>query len=214
MNKNEIISHFRGNFEPFYRKYLPNVSKNGGSEFKALCPFHDEKEPSFNFNKDTGQYYCHGCRKKGDAIHFYGKLNGLDTKQDFGKILWGIAKDFGIPDTETTGTKHHEPSKTQGAIAATYDYTDEQGNILFQVCRMEPKDFTQRKPDGKGGWIFSTKGVRRVLYHLPEVLQSPQVIIVEGEKDVDSLRTMGFVATCNPGGAGKWSDEYTKALEG
>jgi len=214
MTKDRVISHFSGNFEHFYKKYLPNASKNGGAEFKALCPFHDEKEPSFNFNRDTGQYYCHGCGKKGDAIHFYGKLSGLDTRRDFGRILRGIAKDFGIPDDEVIGTKPYEHPKAQGIPAATYDYTDEQGKLLFQVCRMEPKNFTQRKPDGKGGWIPSIKGVRRVLYHLPEVLKSQQVVIVEGEKDVDNLHALGIAATCNPGGAGKWSEDYLKALEG
>jgi len=79
---------------------------------------------------------------------------------------------------------------------------------------MDPKDFTQRRPDCKGGWIYSIKGVRRVLYYLPEILQASMVVLVEGEKDVDALRGLGIVATCNPGGAGKWSDEYTKKLEG
>jgi hypothetical protein len=78
--------------------------------------------------------------------------------------------------------------------------------VLFQVCRFEPKDFRQRRPDGKDGWIWSVKGTRQVPYRLPELLAAPAetaVFIVEGEKDVLSLVEFGLVATCNPGGAAK-----------
>ena len=71
----------------------------------------------------------------------------------------------------------------------------------------------RRKTDGQ--WIWKMNGVRRVLYKLPELLKadlSEAVIIVEGEKDVDRLRSLGFVATCNVGGAGKWRDEYNSHL--
>ena len=79
MNKQEVLQHFSGNYQSFYGKYLKDIKKIGGDERKALCPFHEEKEPSFNFNNQNGRYYCHGCNKKGDVIHFYAKLNGLDS---------------------------------------------------------------------------------------------------------------------------------------
>ncbi|MNS65977.1 hypothetical protein D3C72_991700 [compost metagenome] len=93
--------------------------------------------------------------------------------------------------------------------SACYDYTDEDGNVLFQVVRYEPKDFRQRRPDGKGGWVWSVKGVRQVPYRLPQLLHAPlgtPVFVVEGEKDVLRLESLGLVATCNAGGAGKWPD--------
>ena len=99
-------------------------------------------------------------------------------------------------------------------LAATYDYTDESGKLLFQVCRMVPKNFRARRPDGVGGWIWDTKGVPRVLYHLPDVVAASTVAVCEGEKDVDNLQKLGVVATCNPFGAGKWRDEYSESLRG
>jgi hypothetical protein len=56
-----------------------------------------------------------------------------------------------------------ELSRNNGAseIVATYDYTDEGGNLIFQCVRAEPKDFWQRRPDGNGGWINNLQGVRR-----------------------------------------------------
>ena len=98
-------------------------------------------------------------------------------------------------------------------IVATYDYKDEKGDLLFQVVRYKPKGFSQRRPDGHGEWIWNMKGINPVPYHLPEVMQAIEpVFIVEGEKDVDNLRSMGFTATTSPMGAGKWRESYNKYL--
>lgn len=107
-----------------------------------------------------------------------------------------------------------ETAKQPGRVVAIYDYVNELGVLLFQVLRFDPKNFKQRKPDGGAGWIPNIKGVRRVPYNLPEVLRSNDVIVCEGEKDCETARTLGLVATCNPGGAGKWSDEYSEYLRG
>jgi hypothetical protein len=96
-------------------------------------------------------------------------------------------------------------------IVKTYDYLDENGVLLLQVCRQEPKNFLQRKPDpGRPGeWLWKVQGVRQVPYRLPELVSEielgKRVFIVEGEKDVDRLRSLGVPATTNAGGAGKWS---------
>ncbi len=103
---------------------------------------------------------------------------------------------------------------------AVYDYRDETGRLLFQVLRYASKTFRQRRPDGRGGWIWNLDGVRRILYRLPELIAELQakpagervVYIPEGEKDVDRLRSFGLQATTNPGGAGKWREEYTAQL--
>ena len=107
-----------------------------------------------------------------------------------------------------------EPKAGKGRIVATYDYTDEHGGLLFQAVRYQPKSFKQRRPDGRAAGCGSLEGVRRVLYRLPEVLAADEVIVVEGEKDADRLRALGFVATTNPQGAGKWRPEYAEALAG
>ena len=108
-----------------------------------------------------------------------------------------------------------QPERTENQrIVATYDYTDEHGNLLYQVVRYQPKDFKQRRPDGCGGWTWR-KGARQVLYRLPEVLEAPIVFVVEGERDVETLREYGFVATTNAGGAkSHWAPQYTESLRG
>jgi hypothetical protein len=102
-------------------------------------------------------------------------------------------------------------------IVKTHGYVDESGKLLYQVVRYEPKDFRQRRPDGKGGWIWNLDGVKRVPYRLPELLRSSTqdwIFIAEGEKDTDRLHDLGFIATTCPMGAGKWSGEYNKYFEG
>jgi len=202
--KDSILNHFQGNWETFYEKYLPEIQKAGGHEYKVKCPFHEEQNASFCINGETGQYFCHGCGKKGDIFHFYAKVNSLDTRRDFGKILKGISDDFGISWKDRPKAK----------MVKAYDYTDMEGNLLFQVCRMDPKDFRQRQPNGNGKWVWNLKGIDRVLYRLPEVLKADEVLIVEGEKDADSLATLGFTATTCPMGAGKWQDQYNESLKG
>ena len=60
-------------------------------------------------------------------------------------------------------------------------------------------------------------GVRRVLYRLPELCAADpaaEVFVVEGEKDVETLRRLGLVATTNPQGAGKWRPEWASRCAG
>ena len=102
------------------------------------------------------------------------------------------------------------------AMEVHYDYCDESGNLLFQVVRKPGKQFRQRRPDDKDGWIWNLKGVKRVLYGIPEVIRrrDETVFVVEGEKDADRLLHEGILATTNSGGAGKWRDDYSQALAG
>ena len=106
----------------------------------------------------------------------------------------------------------------EGEIA--YDYVDEEGSLLFQVIRRPGKTFRQRRPDGRGGWIWNLDRVRRVPFRLPGVGEHiasnsrEPIYIVEGEKDVEALESVGAVATCNSGGALKWTDDHSEALKG
>jgi hypothetical protein len=116
-----------------------------------------------------------------------------------------------------------EPTPTNGAhappkkIAAVYSYTDEAGELLFQVVRYDPKDFRQRRPDGTG-WIWSTKDLRQVPYRLLELMEAiaagNRVIVCEGEKDCDNLAPLNVRATCNAGGAGKFRAELCSHFAG
>jgi hypothetical protein len=106
------------------------------------------------------------------------------------------------------------PPKANRREAAAYDYTDETGKLVFQCVRFTPKGFAQRRPDGKGGWLWNLQGVRLVPYHLPQVVKASEVWVVEGEKDADTLTALGFTATTNPMGAEKWRADYNQHFKG
>jgi hypothetical protein len=102
-------------------------------------------------------------------------------------------------------------------IVQAYDYPDESGKVLFQTVRFEPKDFRQRRPNGRGGWEWDLKGVRLVPYRLPELIAAAPdrlTLVCAGEKDTDRAHDLGFIATTNPLGEGKWRDEYAEHLRG
>jgi hypothetical protein len=104
-------------------------------------------------------------------------------------------------------------------IKVTYNYTDADGNLLLQVVRTrsgKPR-FRQRRPDGKGGWLWNVDGVVKPLYRLPELRAAPPdlpVWVCEGEKDADRLAKLGLVATTNVNGGAFWSVDYSAELAG
>lgn len=105
------------------------------------------------------------------------------------------------------------PAPRSLKIVAEYDYTDASGALLYQVCRHDPKDFRQRRPDGHGGWIADA-GERKVLYRWPELAKYPDgtVFVTEGEKDADRVASLGLCATTVA--SAKWTSECVNALAG
>lgn len=134
---------------------------------------------------------------------FYCYLNDLHWH------CFGCKKTGPLWDEDKTNNKK--------VIQATYDYTDEGGELLYQVVRYIPKDFRQRRPDpnNKSQWIWNTKGIRKVLYNLPRILKFPNSIIflLEGEKACDRFNKFGLVATTCVCGAEKWRDEYNPTFK-
>lgn len=94
-----------------------------------------------------------------------------------------------------------------------YTYTDERGYPAHLVVRMEhpteQKQFVQCTP-----FQGSLHGVKTYLYNLPRILNSNWAIVVEGEKDADTLIAWGLPATTCNNGADHWKDEYTETLRG
>ncbi len=200
-----------GQIERWIQARLPNL-KHSGEEWRGPCPMHNGKRDNFSFNVEKGVGNCHSKCKDGFSISaIEAKLTGCDPKDALKQIRALIG------DTTSNGDGTRKPTAKRGPVVAVYKYTDEQGNLLYESRRHEPKDFSQRRPDGKGGWIYNLKDVRRVLYRLPKLLSAPPdepVFIVEGEKDVHSLEGLGFTATSAPMGARKWREEYSEVLTG
>jgi hypothetical protein len=159
-----------------------------GDQYSAKCPAHDDGHASLSLGKPNGK------------IVF--------------KCHAGCSQDEIISALRAGGLW----SESNKQIVATYDYVNENGALVFQSVRYQPKDFRQRRPDGSDEWIWNLQGVNRVLFNLPPVLSAVKagdtIVIVEGEKDVENLRKIGITATTNAGGAGKWRQEYSHCLKG
>ncbi len=100
------------------------------------------------------------------------------------------------------------------------DYTDASGAVLYRVARWQhggEKSYSVHRPV-PGGWASGRGDARRVLYRLPDVLAAVKrgdvLHVVEGEKKAHALRALGLVATCNDGGAGKFTREHAESLRG
>lgn len=68
------------------------LKNSGNGSMKGLCPFHDERTPSFNVNTVTGRYHCFGCGEDGDGISFIQETNG----GDFRWAVEYLAEKYGI----------------------------------------------------------------------------------------------------------------------
>src|SRR5208282_4799555 len=162
--------------------------KRSGVGWTAHCPAHDDRNASLSISdgRDKVLVHCHA----------------------------GCSQDQLIAEINRRGfTLDGRPGRLPARrLIAEYDYRDEHGQVLFQAQRWAPKEFRQRRPDAKGGWINNLDGVVRVPYRLPEMLAAPEkpVFVVEGEKDADGLASEGLIATTNAGGAGKWRSELCR----
>jgi putative DNA primase/helicase len=167
---------------------------------RCRCPAHNDADPSLDITERNGKILLI-CRANCSQDAVISALRSLGH--------W--------PERREKPNGHAAGSK---CIVATYDYLDAAGTLRFQAVRYAPKDFRQRRPDGKGEWIWNLpldRAHRFLLFRLPEVIeaiaQEQTIFVLEGEKDVLTAVQLGIPATCNAGGAGKWSVDHAAHLK-
>ncbi len=198
--------------EPVARRLL-------GEPNKALSHGHDLRfgnRGSLSVDTKKGVWHDHESGEGGGVLALIRREREVSNGEE---LDWLRGEGFNAPDRNDAprGTERRSFAKR---IERTYDNRDEAGELLFQVMRLrDPKTFRQRRPDPscRDGWSWKLGDTRRVLYRLPELLEAAEdaiVFVVEGEKDVDRLRSLGLHATTSPEGAGKWRDHYADELTG
>ncbi len=172
---------------------LHKVKQDKPGHWMAACPAHkdDKASLSITFKSNRILMYC---------------MAGCDTMQVL-KSIDASYKDL------------FQDDKPDLIAVDRYHYSDEAGKVLFTTIRYLPKTFKQCHAGPAGETIWNLEGVRRVLYHLPDLLKAVSyrdtIFITEGEKDANNIWFKAMQpATCNPMGAGKWRDEYTQTLKG
>jgi DNA primase len=106
------------------------LRKAGGTRLKGLCPFHNEKTPSFHVNPDQGFYKCFGCGKAGDAIAFVRETEQLN----FTEAVEAIGKRFGIVIEYEEGSGG--PSREERSLRQEiFDLHDAAAEHFFQAFK-------------------------------------------------------------------------------
>lgn len=178
--------------------------RKSGAERIGPCPRCGGTD-RFSINVAENVWNCRRCKPDNISGDVIGLVQWLDD------VDFTAACETLYPNGNGAGNGSGE----LGREVAQYSYEDENGTLLYQVVRFEPKTFRQRAPNGNGlGWIWSTRNVRPLPYRLPELLEAiahdRTVFVVEGEKDVETLRAHAMPATCNAMGAGKWRSKLNR----
>ena len=200
-----------------------------GREFIGLCPFHNEKTPSFTVKVEVDRpfYHCFGCSAHGDAVQWLVDYKGMSMSE---ALAFRDGKDATRPkggvDSSSQQPAKPEPKKKKAEFIeklpenheGRYEYRDAEGKLKFVVQRYwiakdEKKSFGQYTRARKGetrGWVKELAMEKdRPLYRLAEVLAAPperQIMVVEGEKCVHAVVEASGKALpiCWAGGSGAW----------
>jgi len=219
---------------------LPHEPAKRSGETMCRCPAHADKKCSLSVKDGERGLVLHcfaGCRNE-DIVAAMG-LKMADLFREEGQRAGGQAAKRKAPAAAPTETRSVEErthtaagKKPLGQCTDTYVYTDAEGRTIFHVLRYRQEDGSKTflqgvpNPQARGGYDWKTSQLHHPLYRLPEVLAAIKagkpVYVVEGEKDVETLRAIGLTATTNPGGASasqdartlKWLPEHTEALRG
>lgn len=104
---NNIVEQIKDKLDivEFIRQYVPDL-KRAGKTYKACCPFHKEKTPSFTCSSEKGLFYCFGCQEGGDIFAFLMKMENLS----FNEALEKLAEQAGVeykPVAQLSGEEQH-----------------------------------------------------------------------------------------------------------
>jgi len=172
----------------------------------APCPFHGpDKTPSFQVYFDEIWKFNdhHPEGESGSIVDFEMLFSACSEKEAIKKLL----------DLFGSGHKEEAPPKKKTPLKPiTYVYKDKTGKAILRKTKQPFSDgsktfFWEHKA---GRTWFPKKGEFSLIpYHLDEFKGRDNIVICEGEKDCDKIKSLGFTATTAPAGAGSWNDNLT-----
>lgn len=181
-----------------------------GDEIRALCPFHDDRNPSFSANTSSGLWICHAGCGQGCFNDFLNALRGRPR----------IVNDLRAPRNKPAPEKQDEDWGRFSKVDE-YDYLDYNHHPRLRIIRLESpegeKRFVQKHLSKKGYWQPGGVGSLPLLPFRYEdwfIPTEPLLFLVEGEKCVRFLMGMRFQATTFVGGANGWKAHYATLFKG
>ncbi|WP_030145184.1 DNA primase [Spirillospora albida] len=139
-NEDIALVRERSSIDAVIGEYL-QLRSAGGGNLKGLCPFHDEKSPSFNVTPSRGLYFCFGCEAGGDVIRFVQEIEHLS----FSEAVERLAAQVGLQLRYEDGPGGRGPRQDGGQRAR-----------LIDAHRAAAEFYTERlaSPDGRAGREF------------------------------------------------------------
>lgn len=190
--------------EDYIARHIGELKKRGG-EWWGECPFHSDTSPSLRVNISKQCWRCDPCGFGGSVIDFVMRLRGCSVAD----ALRALAEEVSMAPVD------RKPERV-----ATYRYTDEQGQLLGIKERWEPgkngrsKGYVWRMPDGRVGKPQGVAMLYRAVGVAVAKRLGQRIYVVEGEKCVEAVVSLGLVATSNEDGAGKWTRSHAELLKG
>ena len=117
------------------------VLKKKGREFMGLCPFHNEKTPSFTVNDQKGFYHCFGCQAHGDIITFEMNQEGLDFKE----AIYKLARDFSIEVPQVKNFKIDQVNNDHLAYEILEEITKFFEKNLYLPIAQDARKYLQKR---------------------------------------------------------------------
>ena len=115
--------------------------QRAGREWKACCPFHQEKTPSFTINDDKGFYHCFGCGAHGDAIRYLTEAQGLPFMDAVKELAQAAGMTFPAPDPRAAD-RAERASGLHDVMAAASRWFEEQ---LDGIAGAEARAYLDRR---------------------------------------------------------------------
>lgn len=161
-----------------------------GTEWRVLCPFHDDHDPSMDVSLEKAAYVCRACGASGDSVTFYKLAMHLPNEAE---AIADLRQKLGI-SPNGAGSPVPAPTPTR-----RWEIRDVAGNVIAVHCRRDPpsrdKELWWERDGSKG-----LRGLRTTdlpLYgseYLDQERPDVPVIITEGEKAADALTEQGYLA--------------------
>ena len=176
--------------------------KKGGANYMGLCPFHDEKSPSFSVSPSKQFYHCFGCGKNGNAISFLIENNGMT----FIEAVQDLAQQFGmqIPEDDATPQDRERAAQQRARQATLTDVLEKAGDAYRKHLKNSPRAVDYFKARGVSGEIakefglgYAPPGWRSLASVFPEyddplLAESGLVIVSEEEPGSDPAQAKRY----------------------
>ena len=165
-----------------------------GREYKACCPFHNEKTPSFTINDEKGFYHCFGCSAHGDAIRWMTDQRGLSFMDAVKELAAEAGMDVPAPDPRAA-KKAEEQASLRDVVQAAADWFGQQlassnGAPAREYLTKRGISEATRKAFGFGLAPESRSALKEALKKFPTAMlvESGMLIAVDDKEPYDRFR--------------------------